>query len=146
MKTLIRMALMASLAAFGATSAEAADVTGPGDELTRSDELTRNNDVTPAVRVVNNYGDMVRVYAEDSQGHMHKLGRVARGELVKFDIPEAIAAGPFRIKVYPSQPAWSLQIDDYGVKTNPLDLQGDTDVTVWLEPDLTRSIVEVSQG
>jgi hypothetical protein len=140
MKTLIRMALMTSLAALGATSAEAADVTGPGGEL------ALGTDVTPAVRVVNNYGEMVRVYAEDSEGHMHKLGRVARGELVKFDIPEAIASSPFRIKVYPSQPAWSLQIDDYAVKTNPLNLQGDTDVTVWLEPDLMRSIVEMSRG
>lgn len=134
MKAARSMALILSLAAFGATSLEAAEVTGPNDEI--------NN----GVRVVNNYRAMVRVYAEDADGKLHKLGRVSRGDLVEFEIPEEVTRDSFRIKIYPSQPAWSFVQDDFGVKTNPLNLQGDADVTVWVEPELTNTMVEMSRG
>ena len=135
MKAAYRMALILSLAALGATSVEAAPITGPNDEALRG------------VRVVNNYNDVIRVYAEDAAGHLHKLGRVARGALVEFEIPAEVAAtGSFRIRIHPGQPAWSLEQDNYAVKTNPLNLQGDTDVTVWVEPELTHTVVEMSRG
>ena len=134
MKAAYRMALVLSLAAMGATSVEAAPITGPDDEAPQ------------AVRVVNNYGDMIRVYAEDAEGHLHKLGRVARGELVEFAIPQDLLGGAFRIRIHPGQPAWSLELDNYAVKTNPLNLQADSDVTVWVEPELTKTMVEMSRG
>jgi len=134
MKAAYRMALVLSLAALGATSVEAAPITGPDDEA-----LT-------GVRVVNNYSDVIRVYAEDATGHLHRLGRVARGELVEFEIPAEVASGAFRIRIHPGQPLWSLDADNYAVKTNPLNLQGDTDVTVWVEPELTHTVVEMSRG
>jgi len=127
MKTLSRLALSLSLIGLAATSVEAA----PPDDVGPS-----------VVRVVNNYSAVVQVYAEDAHGHMHRLGRVGRGDLVEFDIPADIAADAYRIKVYPHQPVWSQQYDDFGVKTNPLDVGSDADVTVWVEPDLRRSIVE----
>ena len=131
MKGPYRVALMLGLAALAATSLEAAEIDHPTDEITNG------------VRVINNYRGLVRVYAEDSQGRLHKLGRVARGELKEFEIPAEIARESFRIKVFPSSRAvGSLRQDDFGVKTNPIDLETYGEVTVWLEPDLTRSVVE----
>lgn len=129
-----RTALLLSLAALGAAPVGAAGIDGPGDE------------VKHAVRVVNNYGDMVRVYAEDAAGHLHKLGRVANGQLVVFAISDDLNRDGFRIKIYPSQPVWSLHVDDFGVKTNPLNLQDGMDVTVWVERELTKTLVEMSRG
>ena len=129
-----RMALMLGLAALAATSLEAAEIDHPNDEIANS------------VRIVNNYGGVVRVYAEDSQGRLYKLGRVARGELKEFEIPAEIAQESFRIRVVPSEPVWSLQQDDYAVKTNPIELESDREITVWLEPDLRQSVVEITRG
>ena len=41
---------------------------------------------------------------------------------------------------------WALNQDDFGIKTNPLNLSGDVDVTVWVEPELTDTVVEMSRG
>ena len=131
MKTTYRVALALGLAAFAAGTTEAAAYEGPGD---------------PGIHVMNNYGAMVRVYAEDAEGRLHRLGRVQQGELGQFDVPAEIAAGSFSIKIYPSQPVWSLQQDDFGVRTNPIDLRVDSHVTIWVEPDLARSMVEVARG
>ena len=92
MKSAYRMALALSLSALAATSVEAAPVTSPDDALEN------------AVRVVNNYGEMIRVYAEDAEGRLHKLGRVARGELVEFELPGDVSGDAFRIKIYPANP------------------------------------------
>ncbi len=129
-----RKALVLSLAAFGATSLEAAEITRPDDGL------------GDGVRVVNNYGDMIRVYAQDAEGRLHKLGRVARGALVEFELPEELLQDAFRIKIHPSQPVWSSNGDDFAVKTNPLNLAGDADVTVWVDPELTNTVVEMQRG
>ena len=134
MQAAYRMALVLSLAVLGATSVEAAPVTGPDDEVSKD------------IRVVNNYGDLVRVYAVDADGRLHKLGRVASGQLVEFEIPEDIADGAFRLKIFPSQPVWSLDFDDFAVKTNPLNLRVDEDVTVWVEPELANTMVERSRS
>ena len=134
MKGPYRVALMLGLAALAATSLEATEIDQPTD------------DITSSVRVVNNYGGLVRVYVEDSQGRLHKLGRLARGELKEFEIPEEILPGSFRIRIVPSEPVWSLHQDDYAVKTNPIDLEWDSEVTVWLEPDLRKSVVEIARG
>jgi len=134
MKAAFRVALALSLVAVAATSVQAIEPTGPDDQDAKG------------VRVVNNYGDLVRVYAVDAGGHLHKLGRVASGQLVEFEIPEDIAGEAFRIKIFPGQPVWSPRVDDYAVKTNPLNLNGDTDVTVWVEPELTHTVVEMSRG
>ena len=125
-----RVALMLGLAALAATSLEAAEIEYPTDEITNS------------VLVINNYLGQVRVYAEDSQGRLHALGRVARGKLKEFEIPAEIAQESFRIRVVPSEPFWSRQQDNYAVKTNPIDLERVSEVIVWLEPDLRTSKVE----
>lgn len=134
MKGMQRVALMMGLVAMTAVSIEAAEVQGPGDEITTQ------------VYVVNNYLTDVRVYAEDAHGKLHKLGRVARGGLQAFSVPDGASDGEFRIKVYPTTPVWSPVGDEYGVKTNPLRAERDREVRLWLEADLTQSVVEIDRG
>jgi hypothetical protein len=131
--TLSRLALVLSLAALGGASLEAAEIAG-------SEERANS------VRIVNNFGDMVRVYAEDTTGRLHKLGHVASGKLAEFEVPTELVAAGFRIRVIPAQPAWAIQQTDYAVKTNPLTLTPDGDVTLWLEPDLSKSVLQVDRG
>ncbi len=135
MKGMYRVALMMGLMAVSAVSTQAAEV--------RTHE---NDESKTEVYVVNNYLSAVRVFAEDAGGKLHSLGRVARGSLKTFDLPEAVASGEFRIKVYPSTPVWSPIPDDFGVKTNSLDSQRDHQVRFWLEADLTQSIVEIDRS
>jgi hypothetical protein len=130
--TMKRVFLTAAMIAMSATVAQAADTAGPAD------------DQGPEIYVVNNHLVDVRVFAEDADGKLHKLGRVARGKLVSFEISEDIVGQDFRIKVYPTSPPWSPTPDNYGVKTNVLDASGLGHVTVWLEHDLSNSVVEVA--
>jgi hypothetical protein len=134
MKRWNRVALIMGLTALSAVSLEAAETMGPGDEL------------ATAVYVVNNYQSDVRVFAEDSAGKLHSLGRVSRGDLGTFAIPESMSEGDFRIKVVPTAPVWAQAQDDYGVKTNPLNARRDRQVRVWLEADLTKSLVEIERS
>lgn len=133
MKRMYRVALMLGLGAAIAAPVGATETDGP-------DRAGTNE-----IYVVNNHGVSVRVYAEDAQGKLHRLGRVARGSLKAFQIPDDISAQDFRIKVFPS-PAGSEQSDDYGVKTNVLDVASARQVTLWLESDLSRSVVEIDRG
>lgn len=133
MKGMYRVALMLGLVAASAVSVEAAEYQG-------SDEITTE------IYVMNNHLTDVRVFAEDAEGRLHNLGRVMRGDLRTFEVPQELAADEFRIKVYPSAPAWSPISDDFGVKTNPLVAERDRQVRVWLEADLSQSIVEIDRG
>ena len=51
-----------------------------------------------------------------------------------------------RLKVYPNEPVWSLVGNTTGIKTKELSLQEGDAVTMWLETDLTESMIEVQQG
>jgi hypothetical protein len=104
-----------------------------------------DDEIGPAVFVMNNHLETVRVYAEDAEGRLYPLGRVARGQLGSFDVPEHVTTGEFRIKVFAASPAWSPIASELGVKTNPLRAERDRQVTMWLETDLTASIVEISR-
>ena len=133
MRQMQRVALVLGMALMaGTTSVEAADPVVTFDE------------VDPQVYVVNNHLSDVRVFAEDAEGKLHKLGRVVRGELKTFEISDEVAIGEFRIKVFPTSPLWAPLTDDFGVKTNPLDTEQHERVTVWLEADLASSIVELA--
>ena len=127
------VALMLALVAANVAPAEAATTPGPGDDL------------GTAVFVMNNHLVTVRVFAEDAGGKLHNLGRVARGRLGTFAVPAEVAASEFRIKVLPESPDSFSGSDDFGVKTNPLSVERDRQVTMWLEADLAQSIVEISR-
>ena len=134
MKGMTRVALMAGLVAMSATSVQAVEVRSDDDRY------------ETAVYVVNNHLADVRVYAEDADGRLHNLGRVARGQLKNFDVPEHVAEGDFRIKIFSADPVWSPVSEDYGVKTNPLNTERDAEIRIWLEADLAQSIVEIDRG
>jgi len=118
----------------------------PAAPLDAAQARTTADEAETEVFVINNHLVDVRVFAEDADGKLHKLGRVARGQLGTFDIPEAVSEENFRIKVFPASPVWSPGPDDFGVKTNPLDARRDRQVRVWLEADLARSMVEIERG
>ena len=134
MKTMTRVALMVALAAMVAGPVSAAET---GEPEVRYDT---------EIYVVNNHLADVRVYAEDADGKLHSLGRVARGQLRSIDVPAEVAAHEYRIKVFPTTPVWSPIPDDFGIKTSPLSSDRDRQVTMWLEADLTQSLVEIDRG
>ena len=135
MKRMCRVALMMGMVAFSAASAEAAQLNGLRD------------DASHEVRVVNNYHSQVRVYVQDVNGRMHLLGRVARGQFKVLEVSAEIAdMGYVRLKVYPHEPVGSLVDSINGIKTKELSLQDGDAVTMWLETDLTQSMIEVQQG
>ena len=134
MKGMYRVALMAALVAVSATSVQAMQAPAAEDESNTE------------VYVMNNHLTDVRVFAEDAEGQLHALGQVRRGEVKTFDVSEAMCSGQFRIKVYPTSPIQSPIPDDYGIKTNPFDFETDRQVRIWLEVDLTQSIVEIARG
>jgi len=98
------------------------------------------------IYVINNHLVDVRVYIEDAEGRLYNLGRVPRGALRNIEVPAECAGSDYRIKIFPSSPVWSPVPDDFGVKTNPLNNERDRQVTVWLEADLTQSLVEIDRG
>ncbi len=129
-------ALMLGLLTYSAVSVEAAELRGAGDEVT-----------TP-IAVVNDYITQVRVYLEDSEGRLHELGRVGRGEVKLFEAPAELSArGDFRVRVFPieSPDPWSPTRHG-GVKTTALNLEDDETVIIWLTRHLRQSVVEVRAG
>jgi len=133
MRGMYRVALMLGLVAASAVNVEAAEYQG-------------FDEITTEIYVMNNHLADVRVYAEDAAGRLHSLGRVARGDMRSFEVPQDLADEEFRIKVFPSAPAWSPVSGDLGVKTNPLVAERDHQVRVWLEADLAQSIIEIDRG
>lgn len=134
MKTMFRVALVMGLMTMSAVSVEAKEVAAPDEEMTTQ------------ILVMNNYLTDVRVYIEDADGRMHHMGRLARGSLASYDVPEGMSEGEFRVKVYPAAIPGTLFDDDQGVKTNPLHVESDRQVRLWLEADLPSSIVEIARG
>ena len=132
-KSFSGIALTLALLAANVAPADAGTTPGSGDDL------------GTAVFVMNNHLVTVRVFAEDAGGKLHNLGRVARGRLGTFAVPAEVAASEFRIKVFPESPDSFSGNDGFGVKTNPLSVERDRQVTMWLEADLAQSIVEISR-
>ena len=135
MKGTYRLALLMGLIAFGAASAEAAELAGPEDAPAR------------AVRVINNYVTPVNVYVQDAEGRLHRLGGVARGQAKLLEISDEIAPlGDYRIKVFPNEPVWSSIGDDFGVRTRDISLDEGDVLNFWVEPELTNSLLELTGG
>jgi hypothetical protein len=130
---MLRVALTLGLLAVPASTAEAAAYSDAVGVFSNE------------VHVVNNYQGTVRVYAEDAFGRLHRLGRVQQGQIVTFEIPATVTEHHFRIKVFPTE-FDDLREDDFGVKTNPLDAESISMLTIWVEADLTQSKVEVDRG
>ena len=134
MKGMTRVALMTALAVATVSPVQATENAPP--------EARYDTEIY----VVNNHLSAVRVFVEDAQGRLHNLGRVARGEFRTIEVPEECAVQEYRIKIFPSTPVWSPIPDDYGIKTSLLNNDRDRQVTMWLEADLTQSLVEIDRG
>lgn len=134
MTGMTRVALMMALVAATAGPISAAQT---GEPEARKDT---------EIYVVNNHRSAVRVFAEDAEGKLHSLGRIARGQLRTIEVPADVSAHNYRLKVFPITTAWSAIADASGIKTSPLDNDRDRRVTMWLEADLAQSIVEIDRG
>ena len=133
MNRIYGVTLMLGLVAWSAVSVEAAELRGPGDEV--SNEIV----------VVNDYLTSVGVYVEDSEGHFHRLGRVSRGKVKLFEAPaDILERGRFRVRIRPIDPyPGSNHVE---IKTRALNVEDDETVIMWLRADLTQSAIEVSKG
>ncbi len=105
----------------------------------------------PTVRVLNNYGHHVRVYVVDSDNRRHLLGRVGPSKLKELQIPAGLVrgTGTVQIKVYPVLPAPSLGVSAFepaGIRTREFSIQSDQVIELYLEPDLTRSVVGIASS
>ncbi len=125
--------LMLGLVAWSAVSAEAAELRGPGDEV--SNEIV----------VVNDYVGSVHVNGEDSEASLHQLGRVGRGKVKLFEAPADIwERRDFRVRIHPiEQGAWPNHVR---IKTRALNVDDDETVVMFLTTDLAQSVLEVGQG
>jgi len=105
------LAMTILVLAADAAAAEVADAQpGPGD--------------THEVRVVNNSITPVRVYAQDADGRLHRLGRVAQSGFELLEVPaEVTALGAFRIKVVSAPQVWGPATDGVTVRTGDLYLE-----------------------
>ena len=74
-KRIFGAAITMGLVALSAVSVEAAQLRDSGDK------------VTSDIVVVNDYSTSVRVYVEDSEGSVYRLGRVGRGKVGQFETP-----------------------------------------------------------
>ena len=127
--------VMLGLVAWSAVSVEAAELRGPGDEV--SNEIV----------VVNDYVTRVRVYVEDSEGFLHQLGRVGRGTVKRFEAPaDILERGDFRVRVHPIDHPIDPWSNHVRIKTRALNVEDDETVFMWLRRELTRSVVEVRKG
>ena len=100
----------------------------------------------PTVRVVNNHRHQVRVYVVDSNNRLQWLGRVGRSKVKDLQIPSGLIRGTVQLKVYPVVYSQGLGISAFepaGIKTRVLSVQSDQVIVLYLEPDLTRSTVDI---
>ncbi len=134
-KGTLLVAVAAALAGLGATSAKAdTPVLGPSTN-------------TVELRVVNNHASRVMVYVQDAQGRLHSLGRVASADFKILQIPGQITAmGDVQIKIFPSEPVWSLLGDAAGVGTRGISLKLGDAVNMFVETNLYESQVEIQRG
>ena len=124
--------VMLGLVALSAVSVEAAEPRDPGDEASNS------------IVVVNDYVTPVHVYVEDSEGFLHRLGRVSQGKVKLFEAPADVSElGHFRVRIRPIDPyPGSNHLE---IKTTVLNVEDDETVVMWLRTDLTQSAVEVGK-
>lgn len=132
-RKILSAALAAAFAAIGSTAVQAEEIDAP--------------DGTHEIRVINNHSTPVRVYVQDARGRMHQLGRVARGKLKIMEVSDEITSlGDIRVKVYPAAPLGTLSGAEYGIRSKDLDLAEGESVNLFLEANLSHSLIQVSQG
>ena len=134
-KGTLHLAIAAGLLAVGANSAKAeTPILGPA-----------NN--TLEIRVINNNASPMRVYVQDANGRLHRMGTVASTDFKIVEVPgEITALGAVQLKLVPNEPVWSFAGEPEGVSTRDLKLKIGDAVNLWVETNLTDSKVEIVKG
>jgi hypothetical protein len=136
MTKLSRAALFASVILLAAAPAGRAQTHGPQSSAPEATEL----------RVVNNHGYRVGVVLVDAGGKHHTLGRVGNGDVRIFALAGRFAdRGSFRVKVFTDEPVWSAGSTEEAIRSRDLQPRSGEAVTVWVEPDLTRSRITLGR-
>jgi hypothetical protein len=136
MTKLSRAALVASVILLAAAPAGRAQTHGPQASTPEATEL----------RVVNNHGYRVGVVLVDADGKHHTVGRVGNGDVRIFALAGRFAdRGSFRVKVFTDEPVWSAGSTDEAIRSQDLRPRSGEAVTVWVEPDLTRSRITLGR-
>ena len=134
MKKTFGAAVVSGLVALSAVSVEAAIPSEPADAMANQ------------IVVVNESTTPVRVYVEDSEGHLYELGNLERGEAKTFETPaDVLERGHFRVRVQPRHYAQRFT-DPVSITTRPLTIEKDETVILWLERKLSQSKVELRAG
>jgi len=75
------------------------------------------------------------------------MGWIGRADLKIMQISKDIAElGAFQIRVFPDEPVWSRLNSDKGVRTKELTVPEGKALNVWLEANLSDSMLEVVQS
>ena len=97
------------------------------------------------VRVVNNHMYRIRVVLVDAEGRHTSLGRVAPSKAAIFTLDATdLAEGPVQVKVFADEPVWSAGNTGEAVRSRDLFLHSGTAVYVWVESDLTRTLITMT--
>jgi hypothetical protein len=130
------------LAAMGTTTLRADIVDDIDPAVTAS---TTENAVS--VRIMNNHGDRVFVYVVD-EDRLYLLGTVGHGQLKTFEVPEAWVKGAstVQLKVYPRALEGGIgrsAFDQSGIRTRAIEVPSDRMIELLLEPNLSRSDLNI---
>ncbi len=110
--------------------------------------VTDSDAATTTVRVLNNYRSAVRIFLQDSDGNLYRLGRVASLGLQTFEVPNDLVdkgddveliAIPVKLPLGFTVPAATYP----GVETATISLEPGQMIDFWLEPDLASSTASI---
>ena len=134
-KGTLSVAVAAGMLALGANGVKAdTPVLGPA-----------NN--TLEIRVINNNASPMRVYLQDANGKLHRMGMVASTDFKIVEVPGSVTSlGAVQIKLVPNEPVWSFAGEPEGLRTRDLDLAIGDAVNLWVETNLDDSKVEIIKG
>lgn len=98
------------------------------------------------VFVVNHHDEDVRVFAERKDGRLFVVDRIRRGEAREITIPTAVLSSEYRLKIVRVPvDVWDPISDLQAIKTIPLNHVEMRRIVVWVDEDLSRSGVEVTE-
>lgn len=130
------------LAAMGTTTLRADSVDDIDPAVTAT---TTENAVS--VRIMNNHGDRAFVYVVDGD-RLYLLGTVGHGQLKTFEVPEAWVTGAstVQLKVYPRALEGGIGRSGFGqsgIRTRAIEVPADRMIELLLEPNLSRSDLNI---
>ena len=109
---------------------------------------TTNDDEFVTVLVQNNNLRAVTVYAVTSEGRLKKLGRVGSAETEAIDVPISLLQDGSKLQLKVFHPTGSggrlvssLSIENPGIKTSAFVVEPGAVIGLWIDADLSASLV-----